>query len=155
MKTTDRFLESAAWMTLVFLAGLSVYYYKQLPDIIPTHFNAAGQADDQGSKLTIFILPAIAVLLNIVFTILVRYPDKFNYPVKITPENVERQHRFAILLVRSMKLAINLVFIMITITIYLSVSNKGQQFTVFLVPLILALVNIPLILYLYKAFRKK
>jgi uncharacterized membrane protein len=155
MTNTDRFLESASWITLILLCCLSVFYYLKLPEIIPTHFNAAGQADDYGSKLTIFILPGIAILLNVAFTILVRYPHKFNYPVKITPENMARQQRFAVLLVRTLKLAINLVFIMITITIYLAVSNKGQQLTPFLLPMILALVNIPLILYLFKAFRKK
>jgi uncharacterized membrane protein len=155
MTNTDRFLESASWITLILLCCLSVFYYLRLPDIIPTHCNAAGQADDQGNKLAIFILPGIAILLNIAFTILVRYPQKFNYPVKITPENMARQQRFAILLVRTMRLAINLVFIMITITIYLAVSNKGRQLTPFILPMILALVNIPLILYIIKAVRKK
>ena len=37
-----------------------LYHYPNLPETIPTHFNAMGEADAQGSKSNILLLPIIA-----------------------------------------------------------------------------------------------
>ncbi len=46
------------------------FYYSQLPEEIPIHFNAAGDADGFGKKNTIWLLPILNIVnLLIVFAI--------------------------------------------------------------------------------------
>lgn len=46
------------------------FYYSQLPEEIPIHFNAAGDADDFGKKSTIWLLPILNLVnLLIIFAI--------------------------------------------------------------------------------------
>ena len=56
------------------LLGLTIYLvlsnYSTLPDTIPSHFNAQGVADDWGSKKSIFVFPALAVPIYVVFSAL-------------------------------------------------------------------------------------
>jgi len=56
------------------LLALTIYLtlssYAALPDIIPTHFNAQGIADDWGSKSTIFFLLGLSAFTYILFTAL-------------------------------------------------------------------------------------
>ena len=40
-----------------------IFAFQQLPETIPIHFNAQGEADNWGSKNTIFIMPGIAIVL--------------------------------------------------------------------------------------------
>ena len=51
--------------------GYAYYIYPSLPDTIPTHFNASGEADAWGSKDSIFMLPIImgVVSLLVFFTL--------------------------------------------------------------------------------------
>jgi uncharacterized membrane protein len=43
----------------------SAIAYPRLPEQIPIHFNAQGIPDGYGSPLTIFLLPAIILLVNV------------------------------------------------------------------------------------------
>lgn len=91
----DLALEWTGW-TFVLLAWFFIIRgHMQLPDIIPLHFDARGHADNYGSKNNLFILPAIGSILYIGILILSRYPEKFNYISKITPENATGQYRTA------------------------------------------------------------
>lgn len=66
-----------------------------LPDIIPTHFNVAGQPDGWGSKWTILLFPILALILGPALLFLSRFPQVFNYIWQITPENAARQYQLA------------------------------------------------------------
>ncbi|MFY0683383.1 MAG: SdpI family protein [Balneola sp.] len=54
------------WYVILVLAApfiASIYLWNDMPDIVPTHFNAQGEADDYGPKwINAFLLPGIAVL---------------------------------------------------------------------------------------------
>jgi uncharacterized membrane protein len=56
------------------LVGLTIYLvvsnYSTLPDTIPSHFNTQGVADDWGSKKSIFVFPALAIPIYVVFSAL-------------------------------------------------------------------------------------
>jgi uncharacterized membrane protein len=58
-----RLIQTATWGFLILYWILILYYFQYLPEQIPTHFNALGEADDHGSKLNIFLLPAIATMI--------------------------------------------------------------------------------------------
>lgn len=54
------------WYVLIILMApfiTSIYLWNDMPDIVPVHFNAEGEADDYGPKwINAFLLPGIAVI---------------------------------------------------------------------------------------------
>src|SRR5688500_15868549 len=64
---------SVALFTLASLAALA-YFYPRLPEMLPVHWNAAGEADDWARKglATVFFLPALGVYLQALFFVLKR-----------------------------------------------------------------------------------
>lgn len=78
-------LTALCWMTYGALYG--VY---RLPDRVPTHFDAAGNANAWGSPSGIVVLPIIAVGLYLLMSAVSRFPDAFHFPVRATPMNIAR-----------------------------------------------------------------
>jgi len=61
--TADKLLEIIGWITLALQWIMTILNYSNLPDTIPIHFNASGQADDFGSKGYILTLPIIGTVI--------------------------------------------------------------------------------------------
>ena len=55
---------------LIVMFFLSFYYYGKIPERIPTHWNAEGQIDAYGGRITLFIIPVISFLLYLFFLII-------------------------------------------------------------------------------------
>jgi uncharacterized membrane protein len=151
----DRMLESAAWSALLILWGLAVFFYLRLPETIPTHFNIHGEADDWGGKAFLFFLPVLATVILTGITLLQRVPHIFNYPVKITPQNAARQYVYAVRMLRFLKISMTLIFIMITIAIYLSALTGSAKTTFMLVPAIFLFTFLPIVFYFIASFRRR
>jgi hypothetical protein len=66
-----------------------------LPASVPIHFHfgVTGRPDRYESKSLLLILPVIAVALTLLLTLVARFPQSFNYPVGVTPENAPRLYR--------------------------------------------------------------
>lgn len=58
-------------LTIAPFAAL-IFYYPQLPDVVPIHWNAAGRADGWAAKsfLSVFFLPVLAAYLQIFWIVL-------------------------------------------------------------------------------------
>ncbi len=85
---------------LIVLWGIIVVaVYFTLPDIIPSHFNIKGEITATSPKITIFILYIIFALIAIALKKLKKYPEVFNYPVKINESNREIQKTLSISLI--------------------------------------------------------
>lgn len=110
----DWLLEGLALASLLMLVLLPAAYYSDLPEIIPQHFNARGEADGFGHKSMLWFMPALGAGLYGLLTVLNRWPHIFNYPVRITEENAEQQYRLATRLIRILKVAVLLLFAFIT-----------------------------------------
>ncbi|MFT4667684.1 MAG: putative membrane protein, partial [Gammaproteobacteria bacterium] len=91
---------------LVLLFIIPFQYYDQLSDLTPAHFGSNGKPDAWSGKNSIWFLPCLGLLAYIILTIVNRIPEKLNYAVKITEENMERQYQNAIKLCRHLKLLI-------------------------------------------------
>jgi len=141
----DITLECVGLFLILAIWIIPVLLYKNLPDTIPTHFGINGEADDWGSKTTIFILPVLCLLLYIGLSILNKFPHIFNYPVKVTEENAMRLYFKATLILRFAKLAIILLFLVIEWQIC-SVNEKAGL-PIWFMPVTLAIpVLLPIIL---------
>ena len=113
LSATDILFEIAGWTAVLTFWIYTLASYDRLPDTIPIHYNAKGQADGFGEKSIIMYLPLVATILYVLMTVINKFPRIFNYPVKITQENALHQYTSATRLIRYLKLALVLVFGMI------------------------------------------
>ncbi|MBW1298626.1 DUF1648 domain-containing protein [Aquimarina litoralis] len=104
--TIDIIIEVCTFIGLGLLIVLPFLYYSDLPDNIPTHFNAKGNPDNYSSKSMIWTLPVIGVIMISGLYILNRFPHVFNYPSKITKENALGYYKNSTKLVRALNLII-------------------------------------------------
>lgn len=75
---------------LCWITWAALYGPNRLPDRVPTHFDAAGSPNAWGSPSGMILLPAIAVGLYLLMSLVARFPGAFNYPVRTTPQNIAR-----------------------------------------------------------------
>lgn len=99
-------IEFISAIILVGLWGITLLNYPALPDKIPIHFNALGEANGFGNKKFAWVLPVLATLLFLGLTKLARVPHHFNYPVEITQENAERHYKQAAKMLQRMNFLI-------------------------------------------------
>lgn len=149
--TADKLVDLLGWIILLALWGWTITHYSSLPGTIPTHFNAAGEADGFGSKVSIIALPVIASVLFIGLTLLNRYPHSFNYPTAITQDNALRQYTLATRMLRYLKLVLLLVFGGIEFMTIQNATGKAAGLGVWFLPLTLVLVFLPLIYFVVKS----
>ncbi len=91
----DYILELIALIGLITLIVTFLTTYSQVPQQIPTHFTLAGDADAWGGKLVLIMYPILAGIFYVAFSLLERFPHKFNYFVTITERNVTLQYILA------------------------------------------------------------
>jgi uncharacterized membrane protein len=108
--TFDWITEFIAFSFLIILFAIPLIYYNGLPDRIPVHFNGAGVPDGYGSRSTLWILPLTGAFMYLLFTIIEAFPQIYNFPVKINPENALTQYRLATRLIRILKAVILILF---------------------------------------------
>ncbi|MDD2494015.1 MAG: SdpI family protein [Tissierellia bacterium] len=51
------------WIIFVVTLIVAIFSYGYLPDQIPIHFNVAGEIDNYGGKIYIFLFPAIIIMM--------------------------------------------------------------------------------------------
>jgi len=155
LTSIDTILEIVGWFLLLTIWLFTITNYNKLPDIIPTHYSALGQADGFGGKTTILRLPVVATILYIGLTILNNFPHIFNYPTSINDENARRQYTNATKMIRILKLVILLIFGSIIYTTIQNGAVKSCGLGMWFLPSTLILIYIPLIYFLGKSFRTK
>lgn len=153
--TIDWTMDAVGLVCIIGLMVLPFFYYTELPDKIPSHYNGLGEPDAYSSKAVIWTLPIIGTLLFCLLKFLVNFPDKFNYPFKINKQNAKSAYRYGVKTMNWISVFIAGTFLYIThstILIGLGVAeNLGSLF----MPLILFLLIGPLIFYVYKMIKVK
>jgi uncharacterized membrane protein len=152
---TDHVIELLGWGVLVALWVWTGTSYSNLPDTIPTHFNAAGEADGFGRKVSIVGLPLIATLLYVGLTALNRFPHIFNFPTPITQDNALRQYTNATRMIRYLKLILVVVFAGISFQTIQQANGTGDGLGLWFLPLTLGLIFMPLLYFVIKSFQTK
>lgn len=110
-----------------------IFAFQQLPETIPIHFNAQGEADNWGSENKVFIMPVFEVILFVGLYFLSKVPHFYNYTVEITEENAPLIYTEANLFMTIINLEIVLIFTLATIDImgeFLGVWFVGVAFGV-------------------------
>ena len=148
-----KWLDGFGFLFLGLLWTYVLKSYFQLPDQIPTHFNFSGAPDGFSSRHMILLLPGLATLLFILLTLINRRPERFNYPITITPENAAYQYQLASNLIRALRLAMPIVFGLVAFSTIDSSEGHLSPLLSYLLPLILTCTFLPLIIYLFLATR--
>lgn len=104
LSKSDFVVEALCIIIIMGMCVYGVYIFQVLPDQIPIHFNRAGKVDKYGSKVIMWFLPILSILLYALLTWLHRIPHQYNYPVAITKENAFIQYQLATKMMRWVKL---------------------------------------------------
>lgn len=155
MMPVDWLMEISAIAGIALLFGYAVYWYRYLPQIIPTHFGGNGKVDGYGDKSTLYMLPSVGLFVYVLMTMIALVPHTFNFPGKITPQNAMRQYRLATRLIRYLKMAIMYLFFSIEINIVKSAMNAKIGTVIVLLPVMFAAIFIPIIIYMILATKKQ
>lgn len=139
------------------LLGLltATYAWPQLPDSIPTHFNFAGDADGWGGKGGLFILPAVAGGLYALLTALSFVPHIWNYPVRITEENAERQYKLGRTFVAVLKVELVWTFVAIEWALVAGARAGRMPGGSLMVVAPMVLLGVTITVYFVRAFRTR
>ena len=126
LQPIDNVIEWIGILGLVILIGLPIYFYDQLPDIIPTHFGANGEADAFSGKGMIWTLPIIGFVMFMGLFWLNKHPHNFNFPQKVTKENAKRLYTTGTRMIRTLDALITWLFTYITYsTIQVAMGNQS------------------------------
>ena len=153
LTSADKLVETLGWIVLLAIWVLTVTNYPNLPDTIPTHFNASGEADGFGGKATILTLPIVASILFVGLTILNKYPHLFNYPIKMTADQALNQYTNATKLVRYLKFSIVVIFGLIVLQTIRKVNGEADGLGEWFLSLTLGLIFIPMGYFIFKSFQ--
>lgn len=151
----DKTLELTATIFFVIMWGLTIYSYFKLPTTIPIDYNASGQVDGYGNKMTLLLLPVLGTLIYFGLTQLNKYPHIFNYMTQITEDNAQRQYTIATRMLRFLKLAILLIFSLIIIFTYLTTIGVTNGLGFWFLPLTLGLLLLPTIISIKQSVNDK
>jgi uncharacterized membrane protein len=156
MAPVDWLLEGVALLGVVTVFGYALYFYPKLPDVIPSHFNAAGKADDYSPKDSFWFLPGLTVFIYIMLTLIVRIPHSFNFLVTITPENARKQYTLAVRFIRYLKVIIIWLFFFIVNAMAKDVrGSDAEGLGLWFLPVFMGAIFIPMITYFILSGRHK
>lgn len=150
----DRFIEAVGFFALLLLIGIPIYYYNDLPEIIPRHFDADGTPDGYSGKNIIWLLPAIGTVISLSMYWLSKRPHIYNYTQKITEENAYHQYRNAARMIRVMSTLIVSVFAYLCSTTIMTALGEQEGIGPLFTPIFLLLIFGSIGYFLYQATKK-
>ncbi|MEQ8623817.1 MAG: DUF1648 domain-containing protein [Vicingaceae bacterium] len=154
LSNIDWLIEIVGGVFFILMIVYPWHYFDQLPETIPTHFDASGNPDGYDSKDKLWNILSIGGVIYIVLTILNFSPHFFNYLTTITEENAARQYRLATTLLRRLKVLIAICFFEIAYgTIQIALFNS-ESLNAWFLPAFLIMNLVILVDYFYSAFKK-
>ena len=150
----DWLMEGIAIVSFLSFMGFILYSWPHLPETLPTHFDAAGNPDAWGSKVSILFMPAVGIFIYILLTLINLIPHKFNYLHAITPANAMAQYRMATRLIRYLKIILVLLFFYISYSTVKVAGGGASGLGLWFLPVFLGMLFIPLMIYFILAAKK-
>lgn len=124
-------------ISLLGMLGMCIYLYvvwKELPEKIPVHFGASGQADRFSGKTSILSNPIIGWLLYGMLSFVEHVPQVWNTGVAVTEEN--RQQVYAMLY----RMLVIMKFLLVVVFFYTTVQMaRGENMHIGFMPVYLVL----------------
>jgi len=136
---------------LLLLAGVFVIagmHAHDLPDRIPTHFNASGKPDAYRSRSTIWVLATVAgvvhaMLLGAAFI----KPWYYNIPIKVTETNALSAYRITRRLLQAIRLETTVIFGMLLYLVIQVAMGRQEGIGAWVLPGILGTVLLTIVVF--------
>ncbi|MFD0954297.1 DUF1648 domain-containing protein [Virgibacillus natechei] len=112
--TWEKLFHFFAFIVIIVMFVYAIVMFNRLPDEVPIHFNAAGEADNWGGRGSIFMLPLLSLPMFMLLFFLGKAPHIHNYPVKVTEQNAPKLYRESRLLLAAMNFEMVAIFALIT-----------------------------------------
>jgi len=151
----ERFAEAAAVVGIAVSFAMPIYLWSVLPDSVPSHFAADGQADSYSGKGFLFFLPAVGLFFYLALSILGKYPHVLNYPWKITVLNVYRQYQLARGFITSIKAEMIWIFIYIEWVQVGVALGRNEIIDPMFLPVIIGAILGTIAVYFYLAYHSR
>ncbi|HNX29323.1 MAG TPA: DUF1648 domain-containing protein [Syntrophomonadaceae bacterium] len=107
---TEVLLDVIAIVTIVSILLYMKVNYPPLPVEIPTHFGFNGQPDTWGGKNSLLIILIVMLVFYVVFKLLERFPQFYNYMQPIKENNAAFQYLNGRMLIAFIKTEVVLIF---------------------------------------------
>lgn len=155
LQSFDYILELLALLALVCLIIMPFYFYHDLPEKIPGHFNAMGLPNAFGQKNFVWILPVLGFILYVWLTLINKVPHLMNYPVKVTDENAERLYTLGTRTIRMLKVLIISMFVYIVYKIIKISLHESAGLGKYFLFLFLIIIFTVIVIMIFKMVRNK
>ena len=147
----DIVLDILSATLLILLIAYAVISYSELPDVIPSHFNAKGEVDGYSEKIMLWLLPALGVVLFFGLYIINKFPHIHNYMVNITEDNALKNYRLSTRIVRFTNLFIMFIFGLIYYSIVESAKSNNSNLDRWILPLVIGMsIILPIAILVYQ-----
>lgn len=145
--------EVASLLALVTCWAVLIRDWASIPDIAPIHFDISGKPDRVARRRWLFIVPVVALLLYVGLG-LVRMmdPQSMNYPVRITPENAERQFAIGRSVMTSLRVVVLLFLAYLSLNMVRVATGKKPGLGVLMLPVFLVVLFATIGLHIVMAY---
>lgn len=151
---TDRLLELIGIFALVFLIGMPLLYYTDLPETIPRHFGFDGNPDGSGNKTVIWWVVGIGLFMYSALFVLERYirKNKKIHEDEITNQLVG-QREIMVQWLQFIRLFVTALFAYIIYTLITTALGQNEGFHPFFLPVIIGIVLGSTLYFIYMAIQ--
>ena len=148
--TSQKIIEIITAALLLLMFGYLISIWSSIPDIIPSHYDFAGEANAWSGKSSILIMPLVGAGLYLIITILSFFPQVWNTPVRIT----EKNYLFVYQNIRSLVSYTKLVLVVVFSYVTFKTANSQPLDSLFL-PIFLCAMFVPMIFFIVKIVKGK
>ena len=149
-ETLDVIIDLITATLLLLLFIYTFMSYSELPDIIPSHFNAKGEVDGHSQKAFLWLLPGFGLLMFVGLSILNKFPHIHNYMVNITEENALKNYRLSTRILRFTNLFVVLIFALIAYHTIQAAKGNPSSLGAWFIPTVIGIsVILPIFILVY------
>lgn len=144
------------FMVIFYISFLMVMKYGNTPENISTNYNHNGEPDGLGHKSSLIVIYIVGLILYLGLSILSRYPHLYNYPVKITSDNIRLQYLLGRSLINMLNLGLVIIFLFIIESgLNYSPNNQNLLMGGYFVYFALGVTFIPIVIYFVLSLKNK
>ena len=154
-KKKDLYLMRFGWFVVALHFIMTLAFYFELPDTIPTHYNFSGQPDGFSDKTEIWTLPILNLVLYYGMNFLTKKikPWHMNYPVKVTEKNAPILYSMNFTMLVILAFSASMVFFMLSLETILIATENNSPGLGFIVPLLIIFITATPFYFIIKMFK--
>ena len=151
---TDKMLELIGIFALVFMIGMPLMYYADLPDTIPRNFGFDGIPDGEGSKSVIWWVLLIGIFIYSALFILERFirKNKKIYQDEIDYE-LEGQREIMVQWLQFVRLFLTCLFAYMIYILIKTATGQIDGFNPFFIPIVVGVILGSTLYFIYMAIQ--